>query len=51
MQLNHRTDELLKSSNEPGDPVIYAKIAQEERDALGLFNRWDAFMPELVTKR
>lgn len=49
-QMDQLTDELLASSNEPGDPKVYAKIAQEERNALGLFDRWGDLCPEVVRK-
>jgi arylsulfatase A-like enzyme len=45
-QLNRRTDELLALSNEPGDPDVYARIVQDEREALGLPDRWEDLMPE-----
>ena len=47
-QLNKKTDELLALSQEPGDPDVYAQIIQEEREALGLHDRWGDFKPEKI---
>jgi len=48
VQLNHRTNELLASSNEPGDPEVYANIVQKEREAMPFSGRWAELLPEKI---